>query len=249
MVNTWYRSIKLNLQHDEVIDFSNLNYSHSIFRCINVVEFRSAINHMADKAPGKDGIRIKQIKALPLNYIKGIINVHNSSLASKYFPKLSKVTSMIFINKPSKAPKDPYGYHPISLLNILGKTLEKIIAQRYLHFLEYHNIQVDLQFGFRKGRSTQHPIFLQHNAIIHYSKNKSLRITATRDVQRAFDTVWWRGILYKLFHLPGDQLQFALLMYNYLSRRTVEPKFQGEIAPQFHCKAGVTQGSSLRPIL
>ena len=38
-------------------------------------------------------------------------------------------------------------------------------------------------------------------------------------------------------------------MYNYFSRRTVEPKFQGETAPQFHPKAGVPQGSSLGPIL
>ena len=189
MVNAWYRSIKVSLQHDEVIDFSNLNDSHPIFCCITVVEFRSAINHAADKAPGKNGIKIKKIKALPLNYIKAIINVHNSSLASKYFPKLSKITSMIFINKPSKDPKDPYGYWPISLLNILGKILEKTIAQCYLHFLEYHNILADLQFGFRKGRSTQHPIFLLHNAITYYSKKKFLTITATRDVQKAFDSV------------------------------------------------------------
>ena len=236
MVNAWYWSIKESLQHDEVIDFSNLSDSHLTFRCITVVEFRSAINHMADKAPGKDGIRIKQIKALPTNYIKAIINAHNS------FPKLSKITSMIFIDKPFKDLKDPYGYRPISLLNILGKILEKIIAQCYLYFLEHHNILADLQFGFRKGRSTQHPIFLLHNAIIHYFKNKYLTITAMRDVQKVFDTAWWRGLLYKLFHLPGDQLQFVALMYNYLSRRKVEPKFHGETAPQFHPKAGVPQG-------
>ena len=125
MVNEWYRSIKESLQHDEVIDFSKLSDSHPIFRCITVVEFRSAINHTADKAPGKDGIRIKQIKALPPNYIKAIINIHNSSLASKYSPELSKITSMIFIHKPFKDLKDPYGYWPISLLNILGILLEK----------------------------------------------------------------------------------------------------------------------------
>ena len=53
MVNAWYRSIKVSLQHDEVIDFSNLNDSHPTFRCITVVEFHSAINQTADKAPGK----------------------------------------------------------------------------------------------------------------------------------------------------------------------------------------------------
>ena len=38
-------------------------------------------------------------------------------------------------------------------------------------------------------------------------------------------------------------------MYNYLSRRTVEPKFESETASQFHPKAGVPQGSSFGPIL
>ena len=124
-VNTWCRSIKQNLQHGKVVDFSKLDESSPIFRGITVVEFCSVVSHAADKAPCKDGTRIKQLKALSPNYVKAIMDVLNSTLASKCFPKLSKDTSMIFVNRPSK---DPFGYWPISLLNILRKLLEKIIA-------------------------------------------------------------------------------------------------------------------------
>ena len=200
-VNNWYRGIKDQLQHDIIIDLSKLDDSHPIFRTITQVEFQAVMSSTADKAPGKDGIRMKQLKALPSNYIKAIIAVNNSSLASKYFLKCSKIICMIFINKPLK---DPYNYRPISLLNILGKLFEKIIAQRYLYFLEHHNVLADLQFGFRRGHSTHHPLFLLSNAIQHYSQEKLLTIVATRDVQKAFDTVWWRGLLYKVSSLPGD---------------------------------------------
>ena len=125
---------------------------------------------------------MKQLKALPNNYIKAIIAVNNSSLASKYFPKTSKITCMIFINKPFKHPQNPYNYHPISLLNIMGKLSEKIIAQHYLYFLEHHNVLANLQFGFRRGCSTHHSIFLLSNAICHYSQENLLTIAATRDV-------------------------------------------------------------------
>ena len=156
---------------------------------------------------------------------------------------------MIFIHKPGKNHKHPFSYRPISLLNTIGKLLEKIIAQRFLYFLEYHNIFSDLQFGFRKGRSTQVPIHLLESAVAHYKPQKLVTILSTRDVYKAFDTVWWRGLLFKIFNLPGNQTDVTSLMYNYLSRRKVTPFFEGVPGPSFIPKSGVPQGSSLGPIL
>ena len=249
MVNEWYRGIKANLQHKHIIDFATLEETHPIFRPILPQELSLAIKTTGDKTPGMDNIRIAQLLHLPPNYIKAIADLHTSTLSTKYFPQLSKQTKMIFIHKPSKTRTDPYSYRPISLLNTLGKLLEKIIAHRLLYFLEYHNILSDLQFGFRKGRSTQVPIHLLTNAVEHYGKQKHASILSTRDVYKAFDTVWWRGLLYKINTLPGDQLDLASLLYNYLSRREVEPHFQGFSSQKFTPKSGVPQGSSLGPIL
>ena len=88
-----------------------------------------------------------------------------------------------------------------------------------------------------------------HNAVEYYKENKLHSVVSTRDVYKAFDTVWWRGLLYKIFHLPGNQQDFTSLMYNYLIRRRITPYFEGHSSSTFVPKAGVPQGSSLGPIL
>ena len=55
--------------------------------------------------------------------------------------------------------------------------------------------------------------------------------------------------MFKIFNLPGNNLEVTSLMYNYLSRRKVTPYFEGVPGPSFTPKAGVPQGSSLGPIL
>ena len=96
-VNTWYKSIKLQLKHDDVIDFHNLIPNHPILREITLSEFKNAIKHTKDKAPGVDNIKVPQLKYLPNNILLALTNLHNATLASKYYSKTSKVTNMIFI--------------------------------------------------------------------------------------------------------------------------------------------------------
>ena len=106
-----------------------------------------------------------------------IIDIHNATVASKYFPKISKSGKLVFIPKPGKSLSDPFNYRPISLLNIIGKLLEKIIAQRFLHFLEHHNILNDFQFGFRTNRSTHQALHLISNTLNHSNTNKHATYT------------------------------------------------------------------------
>ena len=116
--------------------------------------------------------------------------------------------------------------------------------------MEYHNLFHDFQFGFRPNRSTQQDINVITNILESNSVNRQPSLIVSRDVHKAFDTVWWRGLLYKLYHLPiDDQLQLARLIYNYLDRRKISIKFNGIITDHFQPKAGVPQGSSLGPIL
>ena len=162
---------------------------------------------------------------------------------------MSKLTKLVFIPKPNKSHSDPFNYRPISLLNIIGKQLEKILTQRLLYFMEHHNLFSEFQFGFRKSRSTQIPIQLLASAVAFYQNKKHASILSTRDVYKAFDTVWWRGLIFKINALPGDQSDLCSLMYNYLSRRKIVPIFQGTRGNEFIPKSGVPQGSSLGPVL
>ena len=156
---------------------------------------------------------------------------------------------MVFIPKPNKSHSNPFNFRPISLLNIIGKLLEKIVTNRFLYFLEYHNILSDFQFGFRPNRSTHQALHLISNTLNNSNVNKQGTFTITRDVYKAFDTVWWRGLLYKIFHLPDNQLDFTSFIYNYLDRRQIHIYFNSILTTSFYPKAGVPQGSSLGPIL
>ena len=72
---------------------------------------------------------------------------------------------------------------------------------------------------------------------------------ASRDVQKAFDTVWHRGLLYKISHIPGIDLDFTTLIKNFLDMRKIAPVFHGVTGSLIIPTAGVPQGSSLGPIL
>ncbi|OOY58142.1 hypothetical protein BOW02_12445 [Solemya velum gill symbiont] len=55
---------------------------------------------------------------------------------------------------PIAKPTDPANYRPISLTSCLGTTMERIINDRLVWFLESNNLLTNLQCGFRQGRRT-----------------------------------------------------------------------------------------------
>ncbi len=54
------------------------------------------------------------------------------------------------------------------------------------------------QFGFRKGLSTVHPLFILKESAAFMKKDKSACYVASLDAAKAFDSVWRQGLFYKL---------------------------------------------------
>ena len=80
-------------------------------------------------------------------------------------------------------------------------------------------------------------------------KQNRLTLIATRDVHKAFDTVWHKGILYKFNKLPEIDFHFLSFLHSYLKTREIHPYFFNTKGPTFSPRAGVPQGSCLGPIL
>ena len=156
---------------------------------------------------------------------------------------------MVFINKPNKPQDNPKNYRPICLLEVILKLFEKIITQRLIYFLEYHHILSEKQFGFRPYRSTNHVIALLHQAIESLAKTGKSILICTRDVEKAFDTVWHRGLLYKLNLLFPNSFEVLNLIQQFLISRVITPTFNNQAGNVIIPQAGVPQGSSLGPIL
>ncbi|UYV60358.1 hypothetical protein LAZ67_1000942 [Cordylochernes scorpioides] len=131
------------------------------------------------RAPGPDGIMRNPIYFLFKLFPQILVNLYNACLKLGYFPQRWKISRIIFLRKPNKNPSNINSIRPISLLNILGKILDKIVC-------ESSNLS-KFQYGFRWGKSG--PDML-HEVISLVRDNRRIGkhlILLTIDIEGAFD--------------------------------------------------------------
>jgi exonuclease III len=138
----------------------------SLTEQIHTEEIAAHIKYLKNrKAPGPDSIKPILLKKLPRDAIEKLTTIYNNCIQACYFPTAWKNAKTIMIPKPGKNPSDPRSYRPISLLNIIGKILEKVLSARLKLSLESNNLLPSQQFGFRAQRSTINP--KKHNVCPH----------------------------------------------------------------------------------
>ena len=127
---------------------------------------------MKHKAPGPNKHTANQLNNLPPNITKFLTEIFNHSLSAGYFSNSYKHATMTLIPKAGNSGTAVKDKRPISLLNVDGKLLDKILNKRLYTFLEENNLQNERQHGFRRNRGTQTAIFTLHETI---SKHLSLK--------------------------------------------------------------------------
>nr|XP_008201458.1 PREDICTED: LINE-1 retrotransposable element ORF2 protein [Tribolium castaneum] len=188
------------------------------------------------------------LKHLPDTAITSITTIYNSCFNSGHFPTPWKEATTIMIPKPNKDPNNPLSYRPISLLNILGKIFETILASRLRHTLEENNLLPPEQFGFRPHRSTSDPTFELFTDSTRSANLGQCTLAVFLDVERAFDRVWHDGLIQK-FLSHNINLNFIKLIDSFLSNRSCKVKVQNSFSYPVPLLSGVPQGSVLSPIL
>ena len=78
----------------------------------------------------------------------------NNTISMGMFPAIFKEGEMTLIEKEGKSNKDPMNYRPITLLEVPGKVIERIISDRLIKYVEENHKFNYMQFGFRNGHST-----------------------------------------------------------------------------------------------
>ena len=106
-----------------------------------------------DCSSGFDNIPIRFIKPVSQYIISPIVDLINTSVDRKIFPKqwkTARVCPIPKIDHPSKL-KD---YRPISILPVLSKIYERVILFQLCEHIENNHLYNSTQSGFRKGHST-----------------------------------------------------------------------------------------------
>ena len=100
--------------------------------------------------------------------------------------------------KPGKDPAQPTSYRPIRLLDTFGKLFEKILLTRILYEEGERGLLREEQFGFRLRHSTSLQLACLVERITRNFGERRLTGAVFLVVDKAFDTVWIEGHLYRL---------------------------------------------------
>ena len=117
-------------------------------------EIIGTIKNLRSKAAsGLDGISCLVLKYCLFILLPFLLRLYNGSLQLGYVPVAWRKAKVIALKKPGKTDYSAVkSYRPISLLSILGKTLECIINRRLVRLLECRRLLSPFQLGYRKGK-------------------------------------------------------------------------------------------------
>ena len=195
-------------------------------------------------AIGLDGISLKYVKdSLPIvMYYITVIN--NTSIVTKTYPSLWKKPIVTPAHKSGDSD-EMTNYRPISLLPILSKILEKVVACQLTSFLEQNKLLSPSQHGFRPKLSTETALLTITDRLYRNIDNKKISLLLLLDLSKAFDSVNHSILLEKCRKVKVDPSWFE----SYLKDRCQSVKIKNVISSTRNITFGVPQGSILGPIL
>lgn len=201
------------------------------------------------KSSGFDGIPNIMLKRLP-NKTKWYYTVlFNNALNNMYFPKKWKKAKLIAIIKKDKNGSSPSNLRPISLLSNISKVFEVVINNSLASFCSKNNVIPENQFGFRYKHSTLHAIN-KLTSDICWALNAKQRVAACLiDLEKAFDTVWTLGLIYKMIKKNFPKYLIKIVWNMITNKSFVMTDGAHQSSKEFFIENGLQQGTVNSPLL
>jgi retron-type reverse transcriptase len=198
-------------------------------------------------APGRSGIGYKLLKwAFKANptYVSTILQ---RSLDLRHHPW--HANKVVIIPKPNKPD---YGiakaYQPISLMECMGKVLERIISRRVAWHMDHHLLMPTRQFGSRKAHSAEDAAsFLRAKAAATITAGY-VGVAILFDISRFFDHIDALVAAQTLRRL-GVPDSIVGWTQSFLSQRTIILTVNDFTSEEFEASQGTPQGSPFSPLL
>ena len=215
---------------------------------LSVDEVKAALKKLnPTKAAGPDLVHNKILTASSVAVADALTLLFNRSLSEGSFPSAWKTAHVNPIHKKGDRASCT-NYRPISLLSCIGKVLEKCVHEHVFNYLQSNALLTPFQSGFIPKDSPVCQLLSVYNDLCK-SLDKGVTGQAIFfDISKAFDKVWHRGLLHKLYAI-GIRGQVLEWFRNYLSDRQQAVVILGSKSDYLTVTAGVPQGSVLGPLL
>ena len=171
----------------------------------------------------------------------------NQSLMSGIFPDKLKIAKVTPIYKKNDK-KQVTNYRPISVLPVVSKIIETVIAdQLNAYFIENHLFSSQ-QYGFRKKSSTELAAIELLDRLLGQLNQQKIPINFHLDLSKAFDGLNHNILIDKLVYYGVTGKSKDLLLH-YLTKRQQYVQIGDYMSSKQLVRTGVPQGSVLGPLL
>ncbi|XP_075151058.1 uncharacterized protein LOC142225166 [Haematobia irritans] len=175
--------------------------------------------------------------------LNSIMTIKSNAVVVSSFPTLWKLAKIIPV------PKGANEFRPIAILPFISKVFERLVNLQILQYLTEHKIITDRQSGFRPRHSCLTALVDVVESIRNNLDKNEVSILVLLDHSKAFDTVHYPTLYYKLIHLFSFSESTVRLMSSYLEDRKQLTVSGNNASSQMTTKKGVPQGSILGPLL
>lgn len=217
---------------------------------VSITSLKSIITSRANKKScGPDCIPNIVIRKFSSNTIRFLATLFNHCYNIAYFPIAWKKAHVIPILKKDKPPEHVNSYRPIALLSCISKLYECALKEVIVQHCDTHHILPDSQFGFRRGYSTTDALAKFQHDIATNINNKRVTIACSLDNEKAFDTLWIAGLIFKMKNLLNFEDHICRSILEYLSHRSFVVCVNKSQSSSYNIAAGVPQGGVLSALL
>ena len=179
-------------------------------------DFKRSLKKSNNSSPGPDQIHHDIVRHLPIETLRIWLDIINETRKSDTFPESWREALIISIPKPGKDHFNPLNYGPRALTSCICKTVERMVNERLVWYLENNRLLAKQKCGYRANRCpVDHYIRLEtfiHDAFI---QNQHL-VAVFFDLQKAYDTTYKHGIQQDL-HDMGLRGNLPILLVFFFS--------------------------------
>ena len=147
-----FQDIKVKQERENLSFQSQNNEKYNL--PFKLSELKNSFDKSKDTNAGQDDIHYQILKHLPSDALETLLNIMNEIGRTGKFPEDWHKAVIIPIPKPGKDKTEATNYRPTALTSCICKTMERMINDRLVWFLESNNLISGNQAGFGKNYST-----------------------------------------------------------------------------------------------